>query len=386
MLVNGTMVQGYELDDAHIGGALHTCAIVLPAAFAAAEFTGADRVDGRKLLSAIIAGFEIGPRVGMCMRGERMSLRGWHSGAIIAPFPAAVTAGAVLGLTSEQLFQALGIAGTQACGLMAAQHGSMVKRMQHAKGAQSGMYGALLAADGFTGIENVFEEEYGGFCSTFANATGEFDLPELVSGLGERWETLRFTIKTYACKANNHAAVNAIDELVVETGLKPQDVEGITIGVNESVVKQCGWWPYIPRGMTAAQMHAGFCVATRLIEGDVFVDQMVEKNIARPDLVELANRVRVVRSPEREQKGNDYRYGADVEVRLKNGRSLRKTVDFPVGGDRRPLTGEQIAKKFRRLASKVLPGESIAKIEKAVWSLESLSDVRPLIEMLRIRD
>src|SRR5207244_6489285 len=56
--VNGTMVQGYGLDDAH-PAAIHTCAAVLPAAFAAAEFVGVDNVDGETLLTAIIAGFEL---------------------------------------------------------------------------------------------------------------------------------------------------------------------------------------------------------------------------------------------------------------------------------------------------------------------------------------
>ena len=384
-LVNGTMVQGYELDDAHIGGALHTCSIVLPAAFAAAELVGAGKVDGGKLLLAIIAGFEIGPRVGICMRGEQMGVNGWHSGGIVAPFPAAIAAGIVLGLNSDQFFHALGIAGTQACGLMAAQYGSMVKRMHHGKGAQSGLYGALLAADGFTGIEDVFEEKYGGFCSTFTHSADQFDLPALVDGLGERWETMRFSIKAYACKMNNHAAVNAIGELVDETGLKAGDVEGITVAVTEAVVKQCGWWPYEPNGLTAAQLHTGFCIAMRLIEGDVFVDQMVEENIARPDLVELANRVRNVRSEERERKGNDYRYGADVEVKLKNGKVLRKTVDFPAGSNLRPLTDEHMARKFRRLASKVLSKEKISEIEKIVGDLEHATAVTPLIQVLRQR-
>ena len=382
-LVNGTMIQGYELDDAHISGHLHACAIVLPAAIAAAEHIGSDRVNGEQLLLAIIAGFEIGPRVGICMRGEQMPLNGWHPGAIIAPFRAAISAGVVLGLNSDQFFHALGIAGTQACGLMAAQYGSMVKRMHHAKGAQSGLYGALLAAGGFTGIEDVFEEKYGGYCSTFSHSTDQFDLPALVDGLGQRWETMRFIIKAYACKMGNHAAVNAIDELVKETGLAAEDVEAITVGVTEQTVLGCGWWPYVPKGLTAAQLHTGFCVAMRLIEGDVFVDQMVEENIARPDLVELANRVRNVRSVEREQKGNDYRLGADVEVQLKNGNILRKTVDFPVGSDRRPLTGEQMAKKFRRLAAKALPAGKVAEIERIAWNLERAPTVTPLIEALR---
>ena len=73
-------------------------------------------------------------------------MSGWHTPGLFAPFPAAITAGIVLGLNSGQLYQALGIAGSQASGLMAAQFGSMVKRMLTARGAQSGVSAALLAA------------------------------------------------------------------------------------------------------------------------------------------------------------------------------------------------------------------------------------------------
>lgn len=381
-LVNGTMVQGYELDDTHLDGSVHSCATVLPAAFAAAELVGADRVDGNTLLLAIIAGFEIGPRVGMCMNGEKMVLIGWHAPAIVSSFPAAITAGIILGLNGDQFLHALGIAGTQASGLMAAQYGSMVKRMQCAKGSQSGVYAALLAADDFTGIEDVFDQQYGGYASTFSNNIDQVDLSKLVSGFGERWETMRFTIKIHACGGGNHAAIDAVDELVRESGLRAEDVAHITIGGTEGMVLHHGWWPYAPKGLRAAQIHTGFCVAVRLIEGEVFVEQMVEENAARPDLVELANRVKVVRNIEREQRGHEYRKGADVEVTLKNGTILKKSVDFYLGTDRRPLTSEQMAAKYRRLAAKALPSDKIATIEEIIWKLESVPTVTQLIQNL----
>jgi 2-methylcitrate dehydratase PrpD len=130
-------------------------------------------------------------------------------------------------------------------------------------------------------------------------------------------------------------------------------------------------------------MNTGFCVAMRLIEGDVFVDQMVEENIARPDLVTLANRVKMVRSVEREQRGNEYRKGVDMQVLLKDGKMLKKTVDFALGNDRRPLTGEQMATKFRRLAAKALASGNVAEIEKIIWDLERTPAVTPLIKALR---
>ncbi len=384
-LVNGTMVQAYELDDVHINGHMHSCAVVLPAAFAAAEYVGTDKVDGARLLTAIIAAFEIGPRVGMCMRGDDIKLNGWHSGGILTTFPAAIAAGVVLGLSSDQFFHALGIAGTQAGGLFAAQYGSMVKRMHAGKAAQSGLYSALLAADGFTGIEDVFEEKYGGYCSTFTHSTDKFDLPQLVDGLGTRWETMRFTIKTYACNGSNHSAVNAIDELMTETGITAGDVAEIAISATQGMIRHGGVSPYEPTGLVGAQMHTGFCVAMRMIDGDVFVDQMIEENIGRPDLVELANKVKMVRSVEREQKGNIYRKGVDMQVTLKNGKVLKKTVDFALGNDLRPLTGEQMATKYRRLAAKALSMEDVAQVEKIVWDLDRVSSVAPLVNSLRGR-
>jgi 2-methylcitrate dehydratase PrpD len=382
-LVNGTMVQGYELDDAN-PASIHSCAAVLPAVFAAAEYVGVDKVDGETLLTAIIAGFEVGPRVGLCMNGNKMLVKGWHTPGIFGPFPAAVAAGVVLKLNSDQFYHALGIAGPQASGIMAAQFGSMVKRMLSAKGAQSGLYAALLAADGFTGIEDVFEEKYGGYCTTFSQSTDQFDLAALSDGLGTRWETMRISIKRHASVGTNLAALDAIEGLVQETGLKANDVERITVWLTEDALRHSFWTPYVPAGLTAAQMHLGFCIGMKLIDGEVFVDQMVEENIARPDLVDFANRVvNVLRSPEREQKGRAFARGADVEVVLKDGTTLQRTVDNFLGSYQCPMTDEQMATKFRRLASKTLPQEKVALLEEMVQNLERASTVAGLVDTLK---
>src|ERR1700748_1786854 len=105
----------------------------------------------------------------MCMGPEHIG-QGWHSGATVGVFSAACGAAAALGLSPMQTAHALGIAGTQAAGLMAAQYGSMVKRMHAGRASQSGLYGALFAEQGFTGIRNVLESEYGGFCTTFSRS------------------------------------------------------------------------------------------------------------------------------------------------------------------------------------------------------------------------
>jgi 2-methylcitrate dehydratase PrpD len=242
----------------------------------------------------------------------------------------------------------------------------------------------LLAADGFTGIEDVFEEKYGGYCTTFTQSADQFDLAALSDGLGTRWETMRISIKRHASVGTNLSALDAIEALVQETGLKADDVERITVWMTEDALRHSFWSPYVPAGLTAAQMHLGFCIGMKLIDGEVFVDQMVEENIARPDLVDFANRVvNVLRSPEREQKGRAFARGADVEVVLKNGTTLQRTVDNFLGSYQRPMTDEQMAAKFRRLAAKALPQEKVALLEEMVQNLERASTVAGLVDTLK---
>jgi 2-methylcitrate dehydratase PrpD len=163
-LINGTQVQGFELDDVHRDGVLHCGSVTLPALIAMAE--SHEKLNGRDFLAAAVTGYEIGPRVGRCMGQEHIG-QGWHSGATLGVFSAAAGAARALKLDPDKTVHALGIAGTQSAGLMAAQYGAMVKRMHAGRAAQSGLYGALLAEAGFTGIVDVFESPYGGFCSAF---------------------------------------------------------------------------------------------------------------------------------------------------------------------------------------------------------------------------
>src|SRR3974390_3452705 len=131
-LVNGTHVQAFELDDVHRPGVLHVGAVTLPALFA---LLPGRAMTGEELPTAAVAGYEIGPRVGMCMGNEHIG-QGWHSGATVGVFSAAAGAARGLRLDAEATVHALGIAGTQAAGLMAAQYGAMVKRMHAGRSSQ----------------------------------------------------------------------------------------------------------------------------------------------------------------------------------------------------------------------------------------------------------
>jgi len=377
-LANGTAVQGFELDDVHRAGVLHVGAVVLPALIPIAELRGG--MSGKEFLTSAVAGYEIGPRVGLCMGPEHIA-SGWHSGATLGVFSAAAGAARGLKLDAGETVHALGIAGTQAAGLMAAQFGAMVKRMHAGRSSQSGLYGALLAEAGFTGIVNVLESEYGGFCTTLSQSKDHFNLKELTAGLGETWQTMGVALKFYACVGTNHTTLDAIRDMQKERRFGAKDVKKIVVRGSQVTASHVGW-KYVPQGLTSAQLNLPYCVATWLIEGDCFVDQFTEKMVADPARMKLAEKVEVVHDPAITALGAKFRHKVHVEAHLNDGSMLERTVEAARGSEKKFATDAEIVEKYEKLAAKALPKAQIARLRDAVLGLEKLKDASELARLL----
>lgn len=377
-LVNGTLVQGFELDDVHRVGVLHVGAVTLPGVLAVAEMRPG--LSGREFLTAAVAGYEIGPRVGMCMGQEHIG-QGWHSGATVGVFSACAGAARALRLTADQVVHALGIAGTQSAGLMAAQFGAMVKRMHAGRSAQSGLYGALLAERGFTGITDVFENEYGGFCTTFSRSTDRFDRAELIAGLGSRWEVMRIALKFYSCVGSNHTTLDALRAMQREHPFGLADIERITVHGSRVTADHVGW-PYVPQGLTSAQLNLPYCVATLLLDGDVFVDQFTEAKVADPERIRVSRLVSVVEDPAITARGKAFRHMVRVEVRLRDGTVLTETREAPEGSEHSFASADTVVAKFRKLAGRRIGETAAERIVDAIMGAERLDDAAILPRLM----
>jgi aconitate decarboxylase len=378
-LINGTQVQGFELDDVHRQGVLHVGAVTLPPLIAVAESHA--ELSGRELLTAAVAGYEIGPRVGKCMGQEHIG-QGWHSGATVGVYSAAAGAARGLRLNPEQTVHALGIAGTQSAGLMAAQYGAMVKRMHAGRAAQSGLYGALLAKDGFTGIVDVFEAPYGGFCSTFSRSQDRFKLEELSAGLGERFETLRIALKFYSCVGSNHTTLDAIRDIQRRRPFKLEELAKIVVHGSQVTVDHVGW-PYRPEGLTSAQLNLPFCVATLLLEGDVFVDQFKPEAVDDRARIEFSRQVEVVHDPAITAQGSAFRHKVRVDIHFRDGTIESETREAPRGSEQSFASEGEIVEKFNKLTRRAMSEPRQAALVDAVLHMEKLADGKRLAELLR---
>ncbi len=377
-LVNGTQLQGFEIDDGHRRGVLHPASVIFPALVAVCE--SRPGINGREFMTAAVAGYEIAPRVGLCMNPEHLG-QGWHSAGTVGVFGAASGAARALKLNADKTVHALGIAGTQAAGLMAAQYGAMVKRMHAGRSSQSGLYGALLAEQGFTGIVNVFESEYGGFCTTFSRSNDRFRMEELTAGLGSTWETMNVALKFYSCVRSNHTTVEAIRELRAKRPFAAEEVEKVVVYMSQVSMDHCGW-DYRPQGVTGAQLNVSYCVATLLLEGDIFVDQMTDDKIDDPARLALLKKVEPRHDADITALGGKFRHRVRVEVTLKDGTVLKQMQDTARGMAEWFLTDRDIVDKFEKLVRHALPEKQMQELRDTVLDLESLKDTARLGRLL----
>jgi 2-methylcitrate dehydratase PrpD len=377
VLLNSTYIQGFELDDFHPLAPLHSNSLILPVLFAGAHQRGTvtgRTVSGRDGLTAAVAGFEVGPRVGLALHGAEMLSRGWHSGPVFGTHTAAMTTGKLYGLGSAQLEDALGMAGTQSGGLMAAQYEAMSKRMQHGFAARNGFYAAGLAAGGYTGIKQVFDRPYGGFLAVFGEGHDP-DAAQIIAGLGEVWHTNVIMVKSYAAQGGLHGTIQAALELRAEHDIAPAAIEKIEIRVGDAVYHH-GWWqPERPLTAIGAQMNLGYAASVALLDGAVLPPQFTEARLDADDVWHLLSTVDV-------QLDEAQQFATDLTITMTNGTTLHKRIEAPHGAPNDPVTNDELVAKYRALVGPILDADRMAAIEDAVLNLDQLANLSDLITLV----
>jgi len=375
VLVNGTGGHAFELDDIHKESIIHMGSLATPVAFAFAEERGG--IPGRDVLTAMAAGYEVGARVG---NAATMSLffRGFHPQGTSGAFAAAATAGRMLALDEGKFQHALGMVGSQAGGLMAAQEGAMVKRFHSGRAAQSGVYSALLAKSGFTGIPDALEAAYGGYLTCYSDKP---DASRLTAGLGTTWETLNVGYKPHAAVTSIHTALDGLGEIMRENELSADEIETVEVGLSPMTHVHCAW-EYKAQGVTAAQMNLYYGLAVIALDGVAFTEQYRESRLHDPKIFDFIKRITACVDPEIERMGAPFRHAARVKLGAKGGRVFEKMLLHRRGSPENALKPADIEYKFRHVVSACLAKSDIDKVMKIVASLERMENTAALTEII----
>lgn len=393
-VLNGAFIQATELDDYHSVAPLHSNSVLLPTLFAAAEAQkhrsrhSPITVSGLCFLVALIVGFETGPRVGNALYGSDMLSQGWHSGPIFGSPASAAAASKLFNLDRPDIESALGIACTQAGGLMSAQYEGMIKRVQHAFAARNGLFGALLARTGYVGIKKVFERTYGGFLAMFSQGsdkTPRFKVQEITKDLGDTWHTQNIRVKLHACVGGCHGQIECLENMQRQypdcfAAQNIKNIKKITVYLSAPIFAHDGWAPTErPLTSTGAQMNAAYIGAVQIIDRQVLLQQFADHSLDRDDIWEIVHKTTCLHSEEFDIP--NHICGARIIIEFADGRVLEDVVAMPKGYDP-PIQNKEILKKWRRLARSVIDEERVLQIENCVLNLENLDDVSKMIALV----
>ncbi|MFC4273982.1 MmgE/PrpD family protein [Achromobacter aloeverae] len=374
-LVNGTAGHAFEMDDIHKESIVHPNSLAVPVAFALAQ--AHPTLSGRDVMTAIIAGYEVGTRAGNAAT-TALFLNGFHPQGVTGPYVAAATAGRLLGLDATAMQHALGIAGSLGSGLMAAQEGAMVKRLHAGRAAQAGVQAAFLAQRGFTGIENILEAEYGGYLSAFAR---EYRIERLTEGLGQDWEAGKVGFKMYPNVTSMHAALDAYVHLRQAHGLKAEDIERIEVGCGRMTYVHVAW-PYKPAGVTAAQMNLFYGLGVLALRGKLGAGDYVEERIADQDVLDFMRRIHAFEDERIEQRGPAFRHAATVRVLTKSGAAYAHDAWARRGSPENPVAREEVEDKFFLNVAQRVPGDTARRIADLAGRLDALPNLDELVALL----
>ncbi|KAI4212684.1 MAG: hypothetical protein LQ351_004575 [Letrouitia transgressa] len=330
---------------------------------------------------------------------------GWHSGTVFGPAASSAAVSKLICSSADQIEDAIGIACTQACGLMSAQFESMVKRMQHGFAARNGLFAALMARSGYTGIRSVMERPWGGFLSTFSHGLPAPDMAkdetmelskysegEILKDLSQVWQVDQVAIKPYASMAATHGTIDCIrnlqkrfpERLDAEKSGVVQVVNGITsilIEMSAPAFKRGGWTPDRPVAVTGAQMNSTIVAAMQVVDGRVLLPSQFRPDQLNRDLIwTLVMKTKCAVDPNFVDDPQ-HRWRQRVTVHFDNGEVVSAFREKPAGVDP-ALSNEGILTKWRNLTNDLMDVERRDMIERLVLGLETVENAADLGDAL----
>lgn len=375
---NATMARALEIADVFDRFPLHPSASIVPACLAIAEKKG--NITGKEFVTAVALGQDMKIRMALANKIGPIQSGRYN---LFKIFPAVGAVGRLWGLDQEQLSNAMGIAFTHMVGdAQSAFDGSMTHYLQQGMVAKLAVEDVLLAQKGITGSKNVLQGRYG-----FYNAyEPDPNLNALTTELGKAFKGVEISIKFYsACRAS-HEAIDLARQIVAREKIKPEEIDNISIRVNDPVYA-LNCTPLEekrhPKTAVDAQFSIPFTVAASIIRGDFFVDELAQETITDERIIDLAQRVTPVID---DSCRTDLVIGATfMDIQLRDGRQFSGRTEFPRGNPHNPVTIGDCVEKFEKCmkySARPFSKSQIVDIVTCATELEELTNMAELARML----
>lgn len=370
-MINGAASHVAEQDDVHNGSVFHPGSVVFPAVLAAAQ---SENASGRDVITAVVAGYEVGIRVGEFL--GRSHYKVFHTTGTAGTLASAAAVANLLGLDADATQHAFGSAGTQAAGLWEfLRDAADSKQLHTAKAASDGLLSAYLAREGVTGAQQILEGEKG----MAAGMSSDADPSRLTDGLGTRWATNETSYKWFASCRHTHPAADALALLMRRERLSHEEVASVTARVHQGAVDVLGG-VVDPQSVHQAKFSMGTVLGLIAVHGGAGLDEFESYALTDPHVAAFRDRVTMVLDDEVDT-AYPRRWIGKIEVRTTGGQEYTARVDVPKGDPGNGLSRAELEEKAIRLAT--FRGGATADEARAalarIWNLEYETSVRRLL-------
>jgi 2-methylcitrate dehydratase PrpD len=369
-MVNGASSHFAEQDDVHNGSVFHPAAVVFPAALAIAQAQGSS---GKDLLTAAVAGYEVGIRVGEFLGRSHYKI--FHTTGTAGTIAAAAAAGRLLNLSAEQMLHAFGSAGTQAAGLWEfLRDAADSKQLHTAKAAGDGLMAAWLARQGFTGARRILEGTQG----MAAGMSRDADPSKLTDRIGTRWALAETSFKFHASCRHTHPAADALQAVMREHGLNAGQIARVDALVHQGAIDVLG--PVVnPQTVHQAKFSMGTVLGLIAEFGAAGLTEF-EQSFNDPRMAAFRGKVHMVLDEEVDS-AYPARWIGKVVVTMADGRTLHGRVDEPKGDPGNTLSRAELQDKAIRLAafSGAASAAEMNAIADKAWSLSRIERIGALL-------
>ncbi len=382
--VMGTAAHAHDWDDTqvshdpdHVYGLLmHPSAPPLTAALVMAQRIG--KVDGRTLMTAFQAGYEVACKVSEWTLPE-LYRRGLHTSGVVGTLAAAATAARLLELDKDKIAMALGIAGSMASGIRA-NFGTMTKPLHVGRACENGITAALLAARGYTADPEILEGRWG-FPAVMGGGMSEH---KVADGFGAPLTMVSpgVSVKPYPSGILTHQSMDAMRDLVLAHDLKPEEVKRIDFYAANNIIEPIRYPIAVNHLQAKFSMPA--LLAMMVIKRQAGRREFTDAFVGGKAMQAMQAITHVHLDPEIEAMGFD-RIRSRIEVTTTDGRTLVQWADERYrGGPSKPMTDAEVEEKFCLCTEGILSSERQQKAIAAIWQIAELADVDALMQMIQM--
>ncbi|MCZ6449742.1 MAG: MmgE/PrpD family protein [Deltaproteobacteria bacterium] len=369
---NGVMIRYLDFNDTYTS--LATChpSDLLAPVLAVVDATHGN---GRDVILGMVLGYEV--FCGLLDSGAMDRELSWDQ-STYGVIAAAVVAAKLLGLSKDQMANAISLATSSHITLEQVRRGQIShwKGCALANASRNAIFATMLASKGMTGPNEVFEGNDG-----FMNATGvTFELRSL-AGTGQPYRIMSARIKAFPSGYFSQSAIEAVLELRPRIS-SIDDIKEVRLQTFPSAHQVMGSseanWK--PETRETADHSLPFVMAIALMDGGLEIRHYDQGYYKHPDVRALMQKISVRIGDEPAAAWPNVPLNI-VDIETRSGEVISTKVAYHLGHFKRLMSDEEQERKFRPMAEALLPKSQTNSLLACLRRLEHVERISELISL-----